>query len=460
MREELKNINDILLKELKESNSSNVFVLWFQSLQLYDLTGDEAILTIDNAFKRDIVEKKYMGTLTDIISKTLGFPVKVRLELAKSESDSFSIPSFPEKQEVKEPSLFHEKDLPPLTPKFIESTDIVKEYTFDNFIVGDSNKFAHAASMAVATNPFDVYNPLFICGPSGLGKTHLLYAITNEIKKNKPNVHITLKKCEDFTNQLIESIRAGKTAAFRETYRSTDVLLIDDVQFLAGKESTQEEFFHTFNELYEHKKQIILTSDRPPRDIQRLEERLRNRFEWGLIADIQKPNIELRTAIIQNKIAYLGIDMPKDVVDFLAASIHSNVRQIEGAIKKIAAISRMTDSPITLPLCRRAIADLIADSVSAADMIERIFSVVASHYHVSVDDIKSTKRDAQISYARHVCIYLIRQMNELTLKQIAAHVSRDHATVIHSIKLIANEMDTSEEKRMEIEELAKEIGMQ
>ncbi len=459
MKEEFREISDMLLEELKNGYSSNVFGLWFQSIKLQELTDDEAVLSIDNAFKSNIVEKKYKADLTEIMSRILGFPVTIRIEVEKnSEKDLFTVAEEKEEPSPEVPT-FEEKPLPPLSSQIIEGTNIVEAYTFDNFIVGDSNKFAHAASMAVAKNPFDVYNPLFICGPSGLGKTHLLYAITNEIKKNNPRVRIIFKKCEDFTNQLIESIRSGSTVSFRETFRSVDVLLIDDIQFLAGKESTQEEFFHTFNELYEHKKQIILTSDRPPKDIQRLEERLRTRFEWGLIADIQKPNIELRTAIIKNKIDILGIHMPDEAVDFLAANIHSNVRQIEGAIKKIAAISRMTDSPITLAMCRRAISDILASSVSTSDMIERILTIVSQKYGVTPDDIKGKKRDASISNARHICIYLIRHMNELTLKQIASYFSKDHSTIISSIRKVENDMDTSEEKRKEIEQLIAEIGM-
>lgn len=304
------------------------------------------------------------------------------------------------------------------------------------------------------------YNPLFIHGPSGLGKTHLLYAITNELKKNHPSITIMFKKCEDFTNELIDSLKAGNTAAFRERFRAVDVLLIDDVQFLSDKTSTQEEFFHTFNELYENRKQIILTSDRPPKDIQHLTERLRNRFEWGLIADIQKPNIELRTAIIRKKLESYNVTMPEEVINFLATSIHSNIRQIEGSIKKIIAISRMTGSPITIDMSRRAIADILANSVSTSDMIEHIFSLVASRYKITVEEIKGKKRDSAISNARHICIYLIRQMNELSLKQIGDIFSKDHTTIIASCKKVRNEMDTNEEKKKEIEDLMKELGIQ
>lgn len=460
MHEELLEISKLLLDRLREDYSASVFNVWLSSLKMKELTDEEAVLTIDNEFKKNIVEKKHSEKLTEVISEILGFPVHIKFEI-ESKEDGFSIPSFPEKTEPQENTVISDiKPATPLIPQIIESKNIVEEYTFDNFIVGDSNKFAHAACTAVAAMPFETYNPLFIHGSSGLGKTHLLYAITNELKKNHPSITIMFKKCEDFTNELIDSLKAGNTAAFREKFRAVDVLLIDDVQFLSDKTSTQEEFFHTFNELYENRKQIILTSDRPPKDIQHLAERLRNRFEWGLIADIQKPNIELRTAIIRKKLESYKVTMPEEVINFLATSIHSNIRQIEGSIKKIIAISRMTGSPITIDMSRRAIADILANSVSTSDMIEHIFSLVASRYKITAEEIKGKKRDSSISNARHICIYLIRQMNELSLKQIGDIFSKDHTTIIASCKKVRNEMDTNEEKKQEIEGLMKELGIQ
>lgn len=464
MNEELKEISDILLDSFKSSFSGNVYMLWIQSLRLSSLTENEAVFSIDNDFKRDIVEKKYKEKINEIVSETLGFPVTISIiseSNKKEEEEEYVLPkaSIVDRVENHEETIFKEKVSTPLIPKIIEGNEIVEEYTFENFIVGDSNKFAHAAAESVAKNPFVEHNPLFICGPSGLGKTHLLYAITNEIKKNNPYVRILFITCEEFTNQMIESIRTGSTPAFRDTFRSTDVLLIDDVQFLAGRESTQEEFFHTFNALYEHKKQIILTSDRPPKDIQRLEERLRTRFEWGLIADIQKPNLELRTAIIQKKAEIYNIDISPEIVNFLAANIHSNVRQIEGSIKRIAAISRITNSPITIDMCKRGIADILETTVSTSDMIEKIISLVSTRYHVSSEDIKGKKRDSSIVNARHICIYLIRQLNELSLKQIASYFSKDHATIFSSIRKIENDMERSEEKKKEIEYLLKDLDM-
>ena len=464
MNEELKEIGNLLLENFKSSFSGNVYMLWIQSLRLFSLTENEAVFSIDNDFKRDIVEKKYKEKISEIVCETLGFPVTVTLisdTKKKEEEEEYVLPhaTVPERVEKHEDIIFKEKASTPLIPKMIEGNEIVEEYTFENFIVGDSNRFAHAAAEAVAKNPFDVHNPLFIYGSSGLGKTHLLYAITNEIKKNNPYVRILFTTCEEFTNQMVESISKKSTPAFREVFRSIDVLLIDDVQFIAGKDGSQEEFFNTFNALYEHKKQIILTSDRPPKDIPRLEERLRTRFEWGLIADIQKPNLELRTAIIQKKAQVYGVDLSPDIINFLAANIHSNVRQIEGSIKRIAAISRITNSPITLDMCKRGIADILETTVSTSDMIENIISLVSKRYNVSSEDIKGKKRDSSIVNARHICIYLIRQMNELSLKQIASYFSKDHATIFSSIRKVENDMERSEEKKKEIEYLMKDLHM-
>ena len=268
------------------------------------------------------------------------------------------------------------------------------EYTFDNFIVGSSNKFAHAACVSVAQNPAHSYNPLFIYGPSGLGKTHLLYAITHEIHKNHPDYNIIYVKGEEFTNQMIESISKNLTSEFRERYRKADVLLIDDIHFIAGKDSTQEEFFHTFNDLYEHKKQIILTSDRPAKDIQKLEERLRTRFEWGLSADIQPPDFELRVAIMRKKAEALGKPFSSEVLNFLAEKLTNNIRQMEGAIKKIIAYSCLNSEEVTISLVTSCISDLLTDNGNLKITAQKIISTVAEKYNVSENDITATRGQA------------------------------------------------------------------
>lgn len=342
-------------------------------------------------------------------------------------------------------------------------------YSFSNFIVGDSNKFAHAACLAVA-NSFSEnekkqengyfqkqYNPLFIHGPSGLGKTHLLYSVMNHINKINPNAKIVYVKGEDFTNQLIDSISHNTNEQFRNKYRKADVLLIDDIQFIAGKVSTQEEFFHTFNALYEKNKQIILTSDCPPRDIKTLEDRLKTRFEWGLIADIQPPGFELRIAIMKSKAEALGIELPADVLEFLAENLKNNVRQLEGAVKKLGARSFLTGAKITVDLAVSCVADLLTGSEPVSVTVDRIFEKVSKKYGISIEDIKSRKRTKGIASARHITIYIIRKMTDLSLPAIGRLLGRDHTTIMSSIETIENEMMQNTLFEIEINELMKEI---
>ncbi|MBO5702176.1 MAG: chromosomal replication initiator protein DnaA [Clostridia bacterium] len=331
------------------------------------------------------------------------------------------------------------------------------EYTFDNFIVGGSNKFAHAACTAVAANPAMNYNPLFIYGPSGLGKTHLLYAITNEIKKKKPNVKIIYIKGEDFTTQFIEALAAQMTNEFRNKYRCCDVLLIDDIQFIAGKTSTQEEFFHTFNALYEEHKQIILTSDRPPRDMKTLEDRLKTRFEWGLLADIQPPDFELRTAIIKKKAEQVGIIIPEDVLTYLAENLRSNIRQIEGAMKKLGALAFLSGQEITMEVARGCIADLLGGEEPVSVTVDKIFSAVYKKYGITKEDLIGKNRSREIAQARHVAIYLIRKITEMSLPNIGKIFNRDHTTALASFETIEKRVKTDAILTLDIGEMTKEV---
>lgn len=332
-----------------------------------------------------------------------------------------------------------------------------KEYTFDTFVVGKSNEFARAAAMSVANNPSNEYNPLFIYGPSGLGKTHLLCAIIDRISQNFPDYKIVSVKGEDFTNQMIDSISRGITAEFRDKYRKSDVLLIDDIQFIAGKDSTQEEFFHTFNSLYEDHKQIILTSDRPPKDIKLLENRLKTRFESGLIADIQPPDVELRTAILKKKSESLGLNIPPDVLSYIADNLKSNVRQLEGAVKRIGAQNMLTGSDITVDLAIKCISDMLTGSEPVSVTVDKVIDAVASHYCVSADDIKSKKRTSNIASARHVAIYLIRNMTTMSLPAIGRVFSRDHSTIMNSLDTVESKIKSNPETEKEIKELIRII---
>lgn len=318
-----------------------------------------------------------------------------------------------------------------------EDLDAIKrEFTFENFVVGPSNRFAHAAASAVANKPAMAYNPLLIYGESGLGKTHLLYAIANVIKKNNPDFHIVYVKGDQFTNELITAIAEGKNVEFRSKYRTADLFLMDDIQFIAGKDSTQEEFFHTFNTLYEGKKQIVLTSDRPPDVMSKLEDRLKTRFQWGLLADIQPPDYETRVAIIENKAASMGLQLPADVVAYVAENITSNVRQLEGTVNKILAYRDMTDFEINLTNVSRAIKDMFKGKDKVLPTPQLIISEVSSYYNISESIIRGTARDKNTAEARQVSMYLIRKLTNLSLEDTAAEFGKDHTTVMHSINKV------------------------
>jgi len=314
--------------------------------------------------------------------------------------------------------------------------DFNPQFTFDNFVVGPSNRFAHSAAIAVSKTPGQVYNPLFIYGPPGVGKTHLLYAIANGIRKENPEANIVYIKGDQFTNELIDAIKNGKNIEFRSKYREADLFLVDDIQFIAGKEATQEEFFHTFNKLYEDHRQIVLTSDRKPDDMLTLEERLRSRFLWGLIADINPPDYETRMAIIQNKAKQLGLTLSDDVCNYIAINITSNVRQIEGTVKKILAYRDLNNMPLDLPNISRAIDDMFKSEGNALPTPSLIISQVCKFYNVDESVLRSTQRSKGVAEARQVAQYLIRKLTNLSFPDIGKEFARDHATVMHSIKKV------------------------
>ena len=339
-----------------------------------------------------------------------------------------------------------------------ESSSITKNYTFDNFIVGGSNKFVKAACEAVAKEPGSSYNPLFIYSRPGLGKTHLLYAITNYIKKHSPSLKILYIKCEAFLNDLIEAINDNATARLKEKYRTVDVLLIDDIQFIAGKVATQEEFFHTFSSLYENDNQIILTSDRPPKDIHPLEERLKTRFEQGLIAEITPPDLELRMAIIKNKSEFMKLKIPKEMISYMAERLRDNVRQIEGVLQKLSAFVSFSAGDINKENIDKIISVVDPGNVPNDVIIEKTLKTVCSHYGVLEEDIKSKKRTSNISNARHAAIYIIKQLTDLSLKDIGAIFGgRNHTTVLASIDNIEIGIKTKNNFDSEISSLIKKV---
>lgn len=335
-----------------------------------------------------------------------------------------------------------------------------EDYTFENFVVGNSNQFAHAAALSVAENVGMKINPLFIYGPSGLGKTHLMYAIANRALQRDSSMKVIYVKGEEFLNQLIEAIRGGRstaTAEFRAKYRSADMLLIDDIQFIAGKESTQEEFFHTFDALYEDHKQIIITSDRPPKELTTLEERIRSRFEAGLIADIQPPDYELRLAILKNKADQNNLQVPIDVIDFLAENLQSNIRQIEGVIKKLGAKNLLSGMPITMDMVLTTLPEYLRDTEPVGDTVTRIVDIVSRKYNVTTADIMGTSRKKEIKTARNVSMYVVRQVTKMSLPQIGAVFARDHSTVHSNISMVESELTTNTLFEAVVSEIMKEV---
>lgn len=477
----------LVYDKLSEKYTETIRTLWFSSINLVAMNDEYVVLATDSNMKADIINKKYSATLEEIFEQTVGFPLRVsvlsaeekpideeqiRLLLARGEkiepytlqqTEQQTEPLFVkiEAEEKKKKEEPQRKEMP---VQNVYSNASSREYTFDNFIVGNSNAFAHAACLAVAKNPESPYNdsqqsynPLFIYGPSGLGKTHLLYAITNEIRDNNPNATIIYVKGEAFTNQIIAAISNQTTAEFRNKYRRADVLLIDDIQFIAGKNSTQEEFFHTFNALYEDHKQIILTSDRPPKDIKTLEERLKTRFEWGLIVDIQPPDLELRIAILRSKAQSMNLQIPQDVQTYLAEKLKNNIRQLEGALKKMSAYTSLTGNPINLNAAKSCVADVISGTEPTSVTVDRILELVAKKYNVSVDDLSGSKRSKEIVVPRHIAIYMIRNVTQLSLPAIGKLLNRDHSTVLSSIETIEKRMAAEPVLDQEIRDMIAEI---
>lgn len=423
---------------IKEQNdyAELIMKLWFYDLKLTVLTDDTAVLIAKSDFKRDTVYKRYLNQIKAALFEVLGGEVNVTIRSAQNEAEAVNkMTAAAEKTNNTEANLYSTVgDNSVLNRAAVPAA--FSEFTFDSFVVGKSNEFAHAAALSVANHPAGQANPLFIHGPSGLGKTHLLYAITDRLTKNFPHYKVIYVKGEEFTNQMIDSISRNLTSEFREKYRQADVLLIDDIQFIAGKSSTQEEFFHTFNQLYENGKQIILVSDLPPRDIQRLEERLRTRFEGGVIADINPPDFELRAAIVKKKVQNTGVEFPEEVINYIAENLTDNVRQLEGAVKRISAQCILTGTPVTVDLAIRCISDQVVGSEPVTVTIDKILSVVSNKYGIPVEDIKSRKRTSNIASARHIAIYVIKKMTDRSLPAIGRLFGRDHTTIINSIEAV------------------------
>ena len=406
--------------------------LWIKNLKPVNLEGNKAVFMVDSDFQRGVVLSNYEQLLKNGFKETLGFDVEIEIRIPDDDnkiSSPVDLDSLDEKQQELEKS-------------------------YDTFIVGSSNEFAYAACTAVAKGGGMVYNPLFIYGPSGLGKTHLITATANEMKRNNDKLKIVYVTGETFASEIINAIHTKSTAAFHDKYRSADVLLVDDIQFIAGKDSTQEEFFHTFNALYQDGKQIVLTSDRPPKAIKTLEDRIRSRFESGLIADISTPDFETRMAIIKRKAELLELKIPDDVAQFIANKIKTNIRQLEGAVKKLKALNHYAGSLPTISMAQSVIRDILNDDQPLPITVEKIIAEVANVYGVTPEDIRSTKRSSQISIARKVAVYVVREITQMPLASIGTEFGgRDHSTIVYAV----NNVSASIKKDAHLKELVEDI---
>lgn len=419
---------------------------WIKPLNYVGCTDGLLTLEAPNKFIKDWFLDNYVNKLIVKLNELTGKKLKIEIEVNKKLK-------FEIKEVVKK--VYQEKieKISNKNSEIVNNSNINHLYTFDTFVSGPSNQFAHAAAMAVAKNPATTYNPLFIYGGVGLGKTHIIHSIGNEILKTNKNLKITYYSSEKFTNELINSLRHGKMEEFRNKFRSIDVLLIDDIQFIAGKKSTQEEFFHTFNALYESHKQIVVTSDKFPKEIPDLEERLRSRFEWGLIADIQEPDTETKQAILKMKSEINNINISEEVIFFLANSITSNVRELEGYLIRIGAYSSLTSTPINIDMAKDVLKNIITEN-NKEITVDRIQKTVAEHYQIKTSEIKSQKRLKNIVLPRQIAMYISRNMTNLSYPEIGDKFGgKDHSTIIHAIKKIEEKMSSDMGLKMTVDKL-------
>ncbi|HHV78672.1 MAG TPA: chromosomal replication initiator protein DnaA [Firmicutes bacterium] len=445
MDSELEQLWDRALHYVQTQILKPSFDTWLKQSKPLALYGDTLVIGLQNDFAREWVQSHYSEQLREALKTTSRRSFNVKFVISPRSNDS------PASQEDQEAPVLPElaATCQPCTqaaPQAAQPCDyhgqrLNPKYTFDTFVVGPSNRLAHAACLAVAEEPAKAYNPLFIYGGVGLGKTHLMQAIGHYSQLNYPNIKVVYVSSETFTNELIMAIRQRDTMEFRNRYRNVDILLIDDIQFLAGKEGTQEEFFHTFDALHHANKQIVISSDRPPREIATLEERLRTRFEWGLICDIQPPDLETRIAILRNKAALDGVDVPPDVIHYIASRIETNIRELEGALIRVVAYASMNSKPVDIDLTIEALKHLVPPDSKATITLSMIQEAVASYYSLSPEDLTDKKRNRSVAFPRQVAMYLCRVLTDASLPVIGQHFGgRDHTTVLHAFNKISEQL--------------------
>ncbi|MBA1334752.1 MAG: Chromosomal replication initiator protein DnaA [Firmicutes bacterium] len=446
MQDNLISIWESALKLIKGELAEVSFNTWFKVIKPVEEKNDIIILSVPTDFIKNILEARYVNLIFNALKQVTDKEYEIKLILPEEENDTNV---YSQNNNKSRNSIQESESANMLNPK----------YVFDTFVIGNSNRFAHAASLAVAEAPARAYNPLFLYGGVGLGKTHLMHAIGHYILRNNPKTRVLYTTSEKFTNDLINSIRDDKNVEFRNRYRTTDVLLVDDIQFIADKERTQEEFFHTFNSLYEASKQIIISSDRPPKEIPTLEDRLRSRFEWGLICDIQPPDLETRIAILKKKANVENLIIPDEVLIFIAKKIESNIRELEGALIRIVAYSSLTNRDINLDLTQEALKDFFSNSKPRVINVDLIKKVISEYYSIKIEDFKSKKRTRSIAFPRQVAMYLTRELTDLSLPKIGEEFGgRDHTTVMHAYDKITAELQNDESLRMAINEIHKRLN--
>ena len=438
-------------EKFRESASEQVMDTWINPIMPLEVTDEYCKVAVKNSFFKRFIEEKYSKTIESILSSIMEKNIRLIIEAPEQVEEKQVIPEIKVADEPIKPLFREEKE------EETAESNLNPKYVFENYVMGNSNRFAYAAAQAVANNPATTYNPLFLYGGVGLGKTHLMHAIGNRIKQNDPSMKVLYISSENFTNEIINSIYNKNTEAFRKKYRNIDCLIIDDIQFLKGKEQTQVEFFHTFNDLRDSNKQIIISSDRLPKEIETLEDRMRSRFEQGLIADIQPPDLETRIAILRQKAANDKIEMPNDVLTLLATSITNNIREIEGVYTKIVAYSSLMDVPVTLDITKKILDDM-GNIVQVKQItFESITQAVAEHYHIKIDELFNKKRTQNIAYPRQIAMYLCRELADMSYPRIGELFGgRDHTTVIHAYEKISNKSKTDNKLQKDLNTL-KEI---